>query len=566
MRKYCMIATLALLLAACVKEKPNIDEPQGEPVTITLKMPHQAMTRATDSTLNTLRVLVYKSSNGTLQFNVLLNSNIATATQQLEVRTGKYDVVFVANEDEMTPAARNVLVAGPSTMDDLQKIVTRSNSGFYPDGTHVMVTHYKNVEILGDDKLTYNDPFAETYTPKSVDGGEWEVVMERLAVDFDFWLEFNRIDAVKMRRVMLIGAREKSWLMPLRKDNSEHISDTIVLFDSQNGYAPTVSARGTEMYISEYYPSPTEKGMEVRVELVDRTVSAHLDSCLIVPRNTRFEVNCTIAGPKLFINNVTVVDWSAEKSVPVEERNVVLPAEGARYLATPGVLGVDVVTGKLTVAGSKQYPAGNFGTPSTNTVYAALFKWQSRIALSWGGRIDEDWTGEGNQWNLSDVMYYPAGHNPMYVSDAYWASIGYNYPVHPQEQTTQLGDPCALVTDGGKTWKMPTATDPVWSTAWSISSQPTANLWSDATQSLVNTQSLEYYRSGNLLLPSVTGYRDQNGVFRVDPVGARRAEFWTANYQDDDFATLMRFSNTATIPTANTVSKAEAHMIRCVEA
>lgn len=314
MKRALVIAVFTLLLASCSQSQ---DKPeQGEVARITLTLGNGATTRGRENILAQARVLVYKTSDGTLQFNKGLRttSNTSILAQEVMLRTGRYNIIFVINEMDMGAEARQAIAAGPPTLDDLLDIAAQPRD--WPLNTantnYVMVTHYRDVEILGDNRLNFRDPYTGVYN--EIDGGEWSVPLERIGVEIQVAVAFNDVDVTKFHRATLEGAREKSWLVPQERENSAHTYTAPLelwsgdLPSGNHGWAMTKD-------IGEHLPAPGEKGIKIVAEFSDRTVSAYYNDT--IPRNTHLKLNCTVEGHKMLINNVVVNDWDAQQKVTI---------------------------------------------------------------------------------------------------------------------------------------------------------------------------------------------------------------------------------------------------------
>ncbi len=144
------------------------------------------------------------------------------------------------------------------------------------------------------------------------------------------------------------------------------------------------------------------------------------------------------------------------------------PLDGV--LAPPGVLGVGIESGKLTLRGSKEYGApvdngsdaakltqyaiDNFGGLADETVYQVFFKWKSLIALN-SNYNGEPWSG------LADVAWMPEGFDPSGIDWSNWNNVPYAQEnTVPDNIALGIGDPCQLADKGtnpNKTdWRVPT--------------------------------------------------------------------------------------------------------------
>ncbi len=141
---------------------------------------------------------------------------------------------------------------------------------------------------------------------------------------------------------------------------------------------------------------------------------------------------------------------------------------GGGFLASPGVLGVGVESGKLTLRGSKEYAgtpvaaASEFGELADETVYVAYFKWGSLIASTSAG-------GHEKLYSPDDLVWAPAGFRGTATEAEALAAVKAEatlwYKGVPYRNTDSswdsdvangLGDPCAYAESGveGK-WCLP---------------------------------------------------------------------------------------------------------------
>lgn len=137
--------------------------------------------------------------------------------------------------------------------------------------------------------------------------------------------------------------------------------------------------------------------------------------------------------------------------------------------APPGVLGVDAVTGQLTLRGStsysenaaiKKYAVESFGGLSTNKVYMVMFKWGSLVGLSSDSRYNSMAFDPVRQ-----MMWAPDAFDVTKVTSDYTTipyADGNNFPA--TNESTGLGDPCGLADKGtsSETWSMPEANTTSW--------------------------------------------------------------------------------------------------------
>jgi hypothetical protein len=180
------ISTLAL--SSCIKDNTdgnNNGVKDGIPVTIRLN----AATRATvegdpaDNVITSLRALIYDSKTGELQYNIPVT--LPTPTR-LNIKTGTFDFVYIANEGSDTALAAMFASADESAFNTLTKLKTLSFAATAFDSAKniPMARHYRSVRVTGDDALTYTDP--SDGTNATVANATWNVPLERIAIRLKF--------------------------------------------------------------------------------------------------------------------------------------------------------------------------------------------------------------------------------------------------------------------------------------------------------------------------------------------------------------------------------------------
>ncbi len=272
---------------------------------------------------------------------------------------------------------------------------------------------------------------------------------------------------------------------------------------------------------------------------------------------------------------------------PSSNKHPTLPRTTTGILAPPGVLGVDIVTGQLTLRGSKEYAGteletySEFGALSENTVYVAMFKRGSLVGLS----SYQDAAGAQTvaYSGVRDVIW--AG--PDYSDDETlkamtWAAIPKAEAGYPTNGASNrfgdgIGDPCGFADGyaGDGPWMTPKAT-----TAYvtippnnSIDTGTGAaymfngfGVWGGLPMAVYGS----YYQfpdGGRLYLPTI-GSRAENGAYNKFMNWGLDGHtlFWVAPEGDNDNTFLylnLRFNSSAT-EVLSSDDKNIALPIRCV--
>jgi hypothetical protein len=144
---------------------------------------------------------------------------------------------------------------------------------------------------------------------------------------------------------------------------------------------------------------------------------------------------------------------------------VTVQQKAGGVLASPGVIGVGMESGKLTLSGSREYKDtpieehSEFGPLAGETVYMTYFKGGSLIAI--GGE-----RGDGDAFHPSDIVGAPSIEDGYIGLDAWRSEIGNNWEKVPFaasytqwnfEPEKGLGDPCVYYFEGfnDQNWILP---------------------------------------------------------------------------------------------------------------
>ncbi len=223
---------------------------------------------------------------------------------------------------------------------------------------------------------------------------------------------------------------------------------------------------------------------------------------------------------------------------------VTVTQEQAYFIAPPGVVGIGVESGKLTIRGSKEYPDGEAG----ETVYVVYFKWGSTVAI----KTDENL----GSFNKNHVVWTPPGFAGTISS---WASVPYangtSYPSSfpAQNNAAGLGDPCKLAENSGGNYRMPTGnpyeqfTDGGWVDNYSATIKIPGR-WSD-------------YGAAKSQFYPAAGVISFNGGFSNLRSQCR---YWSSNVKDNNLSYYLYAHNAGADPLANQLRSC-GFAVRCVE-
>lgn len=172
---------------------PIIPEEQGEPVDIHILakgMLNSLNTVDHDDEIKSVRILAFHSGTGFLKFNSgKLDLNMNDLPLRIQIMTGTYDFVFIANEHSVTD---NSLTSRLDQWQALtQKKLQHVDDEFFlfrafDTSKEIPATSlYRNVRIIGNDELNYYDTETNLWITINGNNQVWEVNVERSGIRID---------------------------------------------------------------------------------------------------------------------------------------------------------------------------------------------------------------------------------------------------------------------------------------------------------------------------------------------------------------------------------------------
>lgn len=331
MKKIIMgLSALLLVLSGCTKESV-VGQDEGQNVVISLATGTRSGSTdegsVEDRYINSLRILGYRTSNGTLAFNVPVyglpstpESGKLAYSGTVNVKTGKFTIVLIANEH--SDAAASTLLGGitttaNNTLTYLYENVTFSHTAFAADKDIPMVTVRENIVIQDNNKLF--DP-----TKGSEALSEWPVSMERLGVRIDLKLAFNNNEDARTaweadKKVTFSKVPDRVYLVA-GKDNSAGTTSKVFTYSSATCTGTTTKTYdlGRIILPESYFTSatPEDKAMELSIT-ADRERSCKVKSPIsghgyTLPRNTYLSATATVsADPETSLTlQTSALDWA----------------------------------------------------------------------------------------------------------------------------------------------------------------------------------------------------------------------------------------------------------------
>ncbi len=353
------LTALGLLPVSCMWEETIPHGEQGVPVEIVID------TRAPgddthpgseyDRMVSSFRVLIYNQS-GVLKWNFSpldihdLDADDPESSQEnsLDILTGTYDFVFVANEGDLAGALNNLNLG--SSMTTL-RAMNFDRDAFDSDETPKnipMVSHYPGVVVAADDdgigSVAYADPFDEG-NPKTVEAGEsWSVPLERVGIrlrlaitltasEYAAWSDKQlRIDSIPSRAFLLPGIDnavapwEAMESYPAAVAAEHDAEPGVITGNDTDGYTVTYD----RIILPEVLFTPVDNGEKALVLSMmvggrERRGKVSVNPNdgdgwgYTLPRNTFLDMTASIKDDGIVFTGITVIDWG-RKNVYLTDR------------------------------------------------------------------------------------------------------------------------------------------------------------------------------------------------------------------------------------------------------
>lgn len=333
-----VLSALFLMLSACSKESAvNGNEEESRDAVITFVTgTRSGSTNAgsdADRYINSLRVLGYRTSTGELAFNETVYGIPTQVSERFEyegnisVRTGKFTVVFVANEhsDAAVSAVLNgITTTENSTLAYLRNQVAFAHTAFASDKDIPMVTVKENIVIQDDNKLI--DPAIGTDVLN-----KWPVSMERIGIRVDLKFAFENEDAhtawATAKTITIERVPDRVYLFA-GQDNTDAPTSKVYSYPSAvyTGTTTKTYDLGRIILPENYFTSattPEDKAMVLKIsadrERACKMVSSIAAHGYTLPRNTFLSATVTIPEDPTadILWDSRVADWDDQSIADV---------------------------------------------------------------------------------------------------------------------------------------------------------------------------------------------------------------------------------------------------------
>ncbi len=335
-----VLASCTLFFLSCVEDTGDGDPSDKRLATILLNLntPLLGDDDTADSSISSLRMLVYDSESGDLELNTPFEQ-IPTGgkTVALEVPVGIHDFVFIANEDsdpdlkEQLTSIANAAIYNISKLNDL----SFARSAFDADNDIPMATLIEGVEITIDNTLIVPGVAAPITDI-------WNVDIERVAIRIRMTIttpegQFGKW--VQPQSIVISGIPERAFLLPGFDNGENRIAQgeaftASVTVDSAPGFISEVDADGNvtttfdRLILPELYLSGANNiegnALGISMDFGDNIKTGQVYALeqyglgFGLPRNTYLDLEVNVRQDFLEVTG-TVLPW---EEAPLENKDL----------------------------------------------------------------------------------------------------------------------------------------------------------------------------------------------------------------------------------------------------
>lgn len=308
-RTYAIYALIAILLISCEREVPL----SGEEVVVNLVAGDTRGDEVDkDDAIDSFRVLVYESYTKKLAYTQYVSdiSSSGDYPVTLNMKTGMYDFVFIANE-KSTRFAYQVLnnISIGAEYSGLGAVAF-NDSDFSEEKNIPMATIIKGVRVMGTNKIKL--PGATDYTE-----GTWNVELKRAGVRVNLTVTMTKEQWEASEKVLRIEGIPSTMMLLPEISINRPVDRFRELPFPQADIRPDQSAviNFPRIILPEKVISPVNdasRGLVFKLQFGDVVKEYVLDvsdNNYSIPRNTYLEVEATVQNFD-FSWSTTVYDWN----------------------------------------------------------------------------------------------------------------------------------------------------------------------------------------------------------------------------------------------------------------
>lgn len=339
-----LLLLAAIAFASCSKEGTGDGEyEQAQAVSVRIGLNNmKSLTEGTteDREIKSLRILMFNRKDGKLAFNEFFpQSHFDDPKEQeieIEILTGKYDFIFIANEildtDNVTNPenGHDILHALRIETDRVSAITDLTFNESVFTNYYPMFKEVKDVAVIGDNAIKIGDETTIT--------GVWEVKLTRIGIKVSFNIKLTQAQyelfypsAGEKGTVKLSNIPKHSYLFPekyndfasgedYRSRTITYTVDTETIYPDDDKIVATLHAE--RIVLPEtIFSTKTDKSKGVVLAMTypngmmrSATIGFDISSGTpdyTIPRNTYIGVTATVAD-RIILTNVTVNSWDTE--------------------------------------------------------------------------------------------------------------------------------------------------------------------------------------------------------------------------------------------------------------
>lgn len=266
---------------------------------------------AGDDAINSFRVLVYKSDTKRLAYSQYVpDVSSGTYPVVLNLKTGEYDFIFIANELSSASASQALSQLSVGGMYSALENISFEESAF-DEGKYIpMVTVVESVWVVETNKIKL--PGVAGYTT-----GLWGVELERAGVRIDLTVTMSKEQwELSEKKLYIEKIPENVSLLPGKSQNTtDVVSRELSLLDADVVSGQNVVVHLSRIILPERMFSPAgdgSKGLTFGVpfgDVVKKNTINSADNDYTIPRNTYLKVGLAVQNFE-FSWSTTVHDWN----------------------------------------------------------------------------------------------------------------------------------------------------------------------------------------------------------------------------------------------------------------
>ncbi|NDV56922.1 fimbrial protein [Bacteroides sp. 519] len=298
------------LFASCREEATNHTEEQP----VGIQIATRAAGSAEDNAISSLQVLIYNSATGELAFNVEPVLQSPANTQRIDMKTGQYDFVFVANHTGCTTNIATLPLG--DAYSNLEEVYFNATA-FGNDKDIPMVHVVKGVCVYQGGKLLLPGK-TEMQT------GVWTIAMERIAAKLSVTFTLTEGQSETFKEMYVTNLPDKVYLLPQSNKDEKYTASSRVITDVVTEEEGVYKVTSERLILPEsYFNNITDiaKGVVLGMKFSNNlyrtsVIGVAPESNYTLPRNTFLQLSGTVSDEIRFI--ITVTPWGDPVKIEIQ--------------------------------------------------------------------------------------------------------------------------------------------------------------------------------------------------------------------------------------------------------